>query len=163
MIYTFLKKASHFQELSNCSPIHTSYNLKIKMSVTEKMIHWNFKITKSALLKTVFTQNWEIQLHELTSLASPSLLATLLLLCGVFFLILIYCLLLKHKHFFSLSYGKLWYTSSSNSLLPFFQTPTLLNGWSVHLRELLCLDNKGHSLINICLNGTHLVLIKYWW
>lgn len=55
MINTFLKKkASHFQGLSSCSPIRTSYNLKIKMGATEKTIHWNFKITKSAWLKTMF-------------------------------------------------------------------------------------------------------------
>lgn len=78
MINTFLKKkkASHFQGLSSCSPIRTSYNLKIKMGATEKTIHWNFKITKSAWLKTTF--NYMSSLCWL-----PQVFLLHLLLCGV--------------------------------------------------------------------------------
>lgn len=54
------------------------------MSVAEKTIDWNLKVTTAVLLKTVINQNKDVQLHELTSLASPSHLATLYCFVGFF-------------------------------------------------------------------------------
>lgn len=126
------------------------------MSLTEKT---KIKKKPPALLKNIHSKvtsstTWA-QL-----LVSPSLLDTLH--CFVLFN---FSFILSYSNiniYFHLLTGNCGTISVILSCL-FSQAPTLLNGWSVHLRELLCLNKKGHSLINIYLNGIQLGLIKSWW